>query len=518
MTTDAYILPGVTEEDLRSLAWWRKRSNRLFFLAKGVLSTAWPDKFHDFGPFQLEMCNFLEPKRNPHKKKLISVYRESLKTTCLLAFALWVFGWCNLKKEPMTINYNTATKPNAAVFMENFRFTLMNCELFQAIFDLPSDKSKYQAFTQERVSINHVQLTVSSFEEQQASRHSRIIINDDLVNELNHMTETMREQTKTKWRFQKSVSSQIKETDVSFEIDCGTPYHKLDLMWELMTTNRTYDKFIRSCVKGWPHVSIQDVLERRKPLADPKLMTYEKLLEKYDEQKKVIFATQYLLITLSEDEALAEEKHIKYWTRLPQPAWRTMVFDAGGTNPKIHDATGCTVVDFGELDGVMCMHLVYSETKFLQPVELMRYIDRMMETFKPDDARIEKEKYAATIADFFEHEFPKRNISFVKHEGRKKEDRIWKLRQWIHKGRLLFNPDPAQRTIVDRVLSFPQVELDDDLDSLAYHLDVIRPPRLTEKPLRDIPETPEFDKEYEAYLTGLSRGVAREREYYDRSY
>ena len=46
-----------------------------------MLSTAWPDKFHDFGPFQQEMCWFLEPARHPSKKKLLAAYRESLKTT-----------------------------------------------------------------------------------------------------------------------------------------------------------------------------------------------------------------------------------------------------------------------------------------------------------------------------------------------------------------------------------------------------------------------------------------------------
>ena len=512
MTEEALPAPNLPEADLKSMRWWRKRCNRLFFFSKVVLSTAWPDKFHDFGRLQGQMCEFLEPQFNPDKKKLISVYRESLKTTVLLGFSLWLFCWYWVKKEPMSINYNTATKPNAGNFMDNFRFALLNCPLLQAIFDLPTDRDAYSNFTKERVTLGHVTFTVSSFEEQQASRHSKIIINDDLVNEQNHQTETMREQVKNKWRFQKSVVSQIKATDVSYEIDCGTPYDRRDLMWWLMTENKTYTKFIRGCLVGWPNLSIIDVLNRSKPLTDPDLMTYEKLEEKLDEQGKRIMASQYLLITLTEDEALAEDHHIQYWKFLPEVTWRTMVVDAGGSDSQVHDATGVTVLDC-DPDGTL--YEVHAKEYFVGPIDLMRLLDSLIEEFKPDDARVEKEKYANTIADFFEKDFPARNISFVKHAGRRKEDRIWRLRPWIHKGRILFNPKRSK--LVDYVLAYPQVELDDLLDSLAYHLDIIRVPKKTAKP-REIPTAPGFDDEYEDYLKGKRMQQRREAEFYEKSY
>jgi hypothetical protein len=500
--------------DLQDPLWWRRQSADLFFMATAMLSTAWPDKFHDFGPFQQEMCWFLEPARHPAKKKLLAAYRESLKTTVLLGFAEWLFSWYHVKREPTTIVYNTATEPNALDFMENFRFTLMNCPLQQAAFGLPADERGYDQFTKKVVRLGHVQFKVSSQEEQQASRHAKIIINDDLVNELNYVTEHSRDDVKRKWRFQKSVASQISKTDLALEIDSGTPYHYDDLMWWLMKKNTTYDKFISACVSGWPDISVSDVINRTKPLRDTKLMTYEKLMEKLEEQGNSIFSSQYCMKPLSEVDALCKESWLKYWTLLPAVRWRTMVIDAGGSDPAVHDATGITIVD---CDPYGNLYVVYAQEYWPTPQELIRDIKFLMDTYRPDDSRIEKEKYAVTIADTFEHVFPKYNISFVKHEGRTKAGvggRIMRLRQWFENGRILIGKN--QKVLEDKLLQYPQVRNDDILDSLAYHLDVFRVPKETEKPTRDVNIEPTFVQEFDEYMGRLAKqGEAAGEGYHD---
>lgn len=502
--------------DLQDPLWWRKQSADLFFMATAMLSTAWPDKFHDFGPLQQQMCWFLEPARKPSKKKLLAVYRESLKTTALLAFAEWLFSWYHVKKEPTTILYNTATEPNALAFMENFRFTLLNCPLQQAAFGLPKDERGYDQFTKKVVRLGHVQFNVSSQEEQQASRHAKIIINDDLVNELNYVTEHSRDDVKRKWRFQKSVASQITKTDLALEVDTGTPYHYDDLMWWLMKKNTTYDKFIVGCVSGWPEISVSDVINRTKPLSDPHLMTYEKLLEKHEEQGSSIFSSQYCLKPLSDVDALCKESWLAghYWTTLPAVRWRTMVIDAGGSDPSVHDATGITIVD---CDPYGNLYVVHAQEYWPTPQELIKDIKFLMDTYRPDDSRIEKEKYAVTIADTFEHVFPKYNISFVRHAGREKTGmRIMRLRQWFEKGRIYINAN--QKVLEDKLLQYPQVRNDDILDSLAYHLDIIRVPKETARPARDVLIEPTFDKEFDEYMGRLAKQGSAAGEEYDAIY
>jgi len=383
--------------------------------------------------------------------------------------------------------------------MENLRWTLLNCPLIQAVFNLPADEKGYRTMTKDTVRLGHIIFTASSFEEQQASRHARIIVNDDLVNEINHRSELMREEIKRKWRFQKSVSSQIKEEDISFEIDCGTPYHHQDLMWYLMKENKTYDKFIMSVLSGWPNVTVSDVLKETRPLTDPKLMSFKKLREKLDEQGNSIFSSQYLLKPLGEQDALCPEEWVKYWKILPEYSWRTMVIDAGGSIPGVHDATGITVCD---TDPAGNLFVVYADELWLQPLELIKMINELTDEFRPDDTRIEKEKYATTIADIYEKDFPLRNISFVKHDRVQKPVRIWRLRQWFQKGRIFIGAN--QRALLDQLLTYPQPESgrDDILDSLAYHLDIMHIPKELDKP-RFIPDIEAgFDKEFDEFMKG----------------
>lgn len=488
----------ITQNDLKDPLWWRSECKDLFFTCRAVLSTAWPDKMKDFGSLQLQMCNFLEPSHNPSKKKLLSVYRESLKTTVLLGFVTWLFAWYHVKKEPTIINYNTATVTNATSFMDDFRHTLLNCPLLQAAFDLPSRKEDYDSWTKSLVKLGHVRFTVSSFDEQQASRHARIIINDDLVNEMNYFTEHSREDTKRKWRYQKSVSSQIKATDLSMEIDVGTPYHYDDLMWHLMKKNKTYDKFIVACVKGWPDVTVSDVIGRTKPLSNPEIMTYEKLIEKYEEQQNSIFSSQYCLRPLAEADALCQERWIHYWNNLPPTAWRTMVIDPGGSVPGVSDPTGITICD---CDPQGNLYVAYAEEIWLTTKQIVKTVKDLMDQYKPDDTRVEKEKYAITIADIFEDDFRRYNISFVEHKHRDKDSRIWRLRQWFEKGRIFIHD--TQKTLFDQLVQYPQTTRDDILDSLSYHLDILRVPKETAAPRFEPKIEVGFAQEFDDYMQGI---------------
>jgi hypothetical protein len=511
-----------TDDDLKNPIFWRRKSKDLFFLCRFVLADAWPDKFNDFGPLQHEMCDFLMPAINPAKKKLLSCYRTSLKTTVLLGFVTWLFAWYYYKKEPTSINYNTATQDNASAFMDSFRYTLLNCPLLQAAFDLPSTEKGYDSFTKKQVRLGHVTFSVSSFDEQQASRHAKIIINDDVVNEQNYRLEAAREETKRKWRFQKSVSATIKKTDMNLEIDCGTAYHHDDLMWWLMTKNETYQKFIRAAVEGWPNVSIQDVLNQTRPLTDPTLMSYEILVEKLKDQERSIFSSQMLLKPLAEEDAFCLESWLRYYKALPweneKASWRTFVIDPGGSIPGQHDASGFTILD---CDSEKNLYVVYAAEKWLLPTALLKEIIDLKTEYKPDDTRVEKGMYSMTMADTITHRLPGLDVSFVEHKHRSKEDRIWGLRKLFEKGRIFLMGDgkggvhESQRALFNQILDYhpPQDTKDDILDSLAYHLDIIRVPKETEKP-RFVPNIEgTFDKEYGDYLAALEAKKAGDIDY-----
>lgn len=505
--SEAIVLPRKAEDPL----WWRRKSRNLYFFEYNLLAKAWPDKFQDFGPFQQKMCEFLSPRFNSSKKKLLCAYRHSLKTTVLLGYVCWLFAWYHVKGEPTSINYNTAIEDNAVRFNDDVRETLMNSSLLQAAFDLPTTQKSYDAWTKKGVRLGHVKFMVSSFEEQQASRHAKIIINDDLVNEKNYFTEYSREEVKRKWRFQKSVASSMKGMTMNLEIDSGTPYHHDDLMWWLMTKNESYSKFIAAAIEGWPNVNISDVLNRTRNLTDPALMTYEILEDKIRDQERSVFSSQSLLKPTAEEDAFCLDTWLRYWTRLPLTTWRTFVIDAGGAIPGFHDASGFTIVD---TDPSGAMYVVYADEFWLTPRGLLEKIVELKKRFNPDDTRIEKEKYAATVADEILHKLPQFDISFVEHKHRNKEDRIWRLRKLFEKGRIYIHEN--QTALKNQILEYqpPQDKKDDILDSLAYHLDIIRVPKDVERPRFEPAIEPTFDKEFSEYLAAVR---ARENpEEYDR--
>src|SRR4030042_37878 len=96
---------------INDVEWWRHEClTDPFFFSTVVLSTAFGDKFHDFGKLQHNMFDFLNPYKTPGPKKCLSVDRHSYKTTVLLGFFMWLFVWHLYKKRPLLMAYNTATQ------------------------------------------------------------------------------------------------------------------------------------------------------------------------------------------------------------------------------------------------------------------------------------------------------------------------------------------------------------------------------------------------------------------------
>jgi hypothetical protein len=478
----------------------RREAGDLWFFNSVIMPVAGNEKFHDFGRLQMEMSDFLDFGKNPHKNKAMGVDRHSYKTTVLCGLAEWLFCWYLVKHEPMAIAYNTATQSNAENFGSDFWFFLQENDTLNAVFSdvLPASEREYTRRTKTRIQVGNVKIDFCSFEEQQVSRHYGIIINDDLENDRNVATDTGREDIKRKWQYQKSILSKNMVRNTGWQIEVGTPYHYQGLMWDILTRQDQYDKFIRACVEGWPNVSIADVVNRTKPLTDPENKTYEGLMEILSVQKPPMFSGQYLIKPYLESEALCMPEWIEYYDRGPENYWRTMVIDIGGSNPKEHDATGITVVDTDE-NGTM--YVRYAEEVWLTPMNIMQKMSELIELWHPDDARMEREKYSTTIADFFEHDFPKLNIGFVTHERMDKAQRIWRLKPWLEKKKIKILKE--MKVLEDQLLQYTGTNShfrDDVIDSLAYHL-VIRhvPDRKTVKKYNPQVES-SFEKEFDEYM------------------
>ena len=292
---------------------------------------------------------------------------------------------------------------------------------------------------------------------------------------------------------------------ITLELDVGTPFHYQGLIWEIIQRKERYQKFIRACIEGWPDISIADVQAKRKPLTDPENKSYDQLLDILEDQGSALFSSQYLIKPILESEALCLPEWLTYYEGLPEQKYRTMVFDLGGSDPDKHDPTAVTVVD---TDPAGDMTVVYAEEMWLTPLNIISKTEELLNLYKPDDARFEKEKYSITIGDFAEHLLPKYNIGFVSHEKKDKKYRIWALRPWLEKRRIKIGRNMKQ--LEEQLLGVSP--RDDLVDSLAYHLNIrfVPPPNAKPKWLPEV--EPMFDKEMDLILKKV-RGLDKAVEY-----
>ena len=486
MTLNQSQSKAISSKVLQTREWWRQECRDLYFFETVVLGSAWPDRFHDFGELQRRMCDFLNPRVTLSRKKFLSAFRLSFKTTVLQGFFDYQFVWSIADNQPTGIVYNTATKENASSFQESIKYDLVQNDLLKWIFpELPQNESAYKTMTKSKIQAGHTRMEFSSLDTIQVGRHAPEMVNDDLENDENAFSDTLREELKRKWRYQKAILTKIRKKGLGLEIDIGTPYHFQGLIWQIMGM-KSYDKLIVPC---WEEV------EGRRILAMPEVWTEEDFLEKREEMGSAIFSAQFLLHPLPEEDALCYPKWIKYYSALPEVSWRTMVVDPGGSDPKTKDATGISIVDTDENGD---MYVVYYQKLWLSPDELMNLMHQLQKDYRPDDIRIEKEKYSITIADQFRHRFPLMKVSFVEHKHRKKRHRIWKLRQWLQGGRIFIPMD--NKELETDLIQYPHLDYDDGLDSLAYHLDIRRVPPRTTLPRFSPQIDPSFDVEYDKYL------------------
>lgn len=457
MQKQAYI-----PKDLKSRDEWRVACQDLFFFEMNVCAEAFDDKFRDLGKIHMEMCDFLDTRKNSSKSKYLSAFRGSFKTTVVLGYFAWFLCMNLARRKSNSILYNTAIKENAWNFQSDLKHLLLENPLLHWIFpELPKDEKSYSAMTKNRIEHGRVRMDFSSMDSTQASRHYNVIVNDDLENEKNYQTETQRLDLINAFMYQQSVLTKVKSKGIGLDIFVGTPYHIQGLCWKVRN-DKTYDRLEFPCFIGH---------RRENGVTFPERFTVEDFDVIKARQNTQVFSSQYNLKPLSDEDALCPESWIQKWTRLPDPAWRTMVVDPGGADPQSKDPTGITIVDT-DVNGNM--YVVLADEYYLLPREFMKKIVSLKEDYNPDSIYIEKERFWSTIADTFQHEFPQYNISYAEPKGRNKEVRIWRLRQWFQSKRIFIGHN--QKTFETQLLEYPSVNHDDILDSLAYQLDYKRTP------------------------------------------
>lgn len=479
------LTPGNLLEECRSL----------FFLCKFVLSEVWLDKFNNMGVMHRILCDYLE--RPDLQRKILTCFRGSYKTTMLMGYIVWLMIWSIINKKPVSVVYNTASKDNAEAFNLDVRNMILESKLIKLMLPWwPTKAADFDKWSKWKVQYKWFRFDVASLDTRQVSRHYTVIINDDLVNDDNAFSETEREKIKRKWKYQKSILTKYKKLKVGMELEVGTPYHKHDLMAELLLKKSTYVK----CIIPY---------EIDGELTFPEMYTWEDFEEILEDQGPTIFSTQYKLVLLDEQDVICKEEWLQSYESLPRNRIRVIMVDPAGTEKEKSSVTAIMVADFDETGNI---DIIYAKKLKVTPFKLIKVLQKLKKAFDPDHVCMELEKYSITIKSTVDHFVEDLDIELVSHGNKPKPKRIAVLQQWYETGRIFHNPRGLPDYTPD-LLDYPDVK-DTGIIEVAAYLTQIHEKAPSKYRREYEPEVSSgFDKEFDEFLK--LQGNFKEEEFYD---
>ena len=215
---------------------------------------------------------------NVYRRKFLSAFRLSFKTTVLAAFVCWLFCLYLSRNKPTSIIYNTYTKDNAYNFSSDVKQTLLENDYLQWVYpELPRSEKAYKSMTQKRIQHGHVRLDFASVEQSLVTRHYPIFLNDDLENNKNIEFQTGRNSLLRDWKYQKAILTKIRKKKLGLEVDVGTPYHHEGLIW-MIRNHKGYKKLLIPYKRGNGELSF------------PELYTQEDFDEKKEDMGTYLFS------------------------------------------------------------------------------------------------------------------------------------------------------------------------------------------------------------------------------------
>lgn len=236
---------------------------------------------------------------------------------------------------------------------------------------------------------------------------------------------------------------------------------------------------------------------------DGSLFFPEKLSHEFLESSKramgsYIFANQYLNEIVPSDRQTFKRTWFKYHQEVP-PIRNTFVFiDPALSEADTADYTGIVVV---QVDVNGDWHIVYAKRHRLNPTELVQFVFKLNEEWKPQVIGIEEVAFQKVLLYFLGEEMRRRGIvvpaTGIKYPPDKgKQARILSLVPRFEWGHIFLGQGLTDLEI--ELLQFPRGSHDDLIDSLASIEYIAFRPDNREKPIAR-PNSP-HDPKYEQWF------------------
>ena len=307
-------------------------------------------------------------------------------------------------------------------------------------------------------------------------KHYDIIIFDDIVSDLN--VTTKEQMDKVAECYQKALSLLVPGGEV---LIIGTRWHFGDLYGRIIAENDekdTFDIFIKSAEENG-ELLFEDIGEHS--------LTREFLNFQKKQQGSYIYSCLYMNSPTDPETAIFKPTDFSFYNEIdPVDLYITGTCDPAGVGK---DFTAITVVG---TDNEMNIYILDIVNKHLQPTDIVNEIMRLHYKWKFRIFGLETNFYRGTLKYELDRSIqleyqdnPKNFPNFGLHEfkpsrGENKENRIRALQPFHERGVLKF---PGKRLellkgdyseLSYQMIQFPYSTHDDIIDSLAYHIPLMR--------------------------------------------
>jgi len=507
--------------------WWRdKILNDLFFLCSIVLRHDKTVEYRDLNWVHRELCDFLDPKRNPIQQLLVIMARDMLKSSIGRAMMIqWFLQQAYGKTEGKAFIFSGVFEL-AQDHLEKTINEILRNQLIQAFFQeyIPNKKEQFDIcrLDEGKVRYKKIEIDIGSPDKTLTGRHYGLGMIDNLCNEINTQSFEMRKKTNKRWQQLESVFAEgarevIFETPWAIDDVSGIILHpegKFDYkkLWRnpcyRFISDTGYAVFSCPAAKGSGEIG--------EPVF-PEKIDREYLDRKRRKQGRYIYSCLYELIPIPDEDVIIRPEwwQVHYETP-PMPFVRNICVDAAGGTDKSKSFSGVTI---GEWDSAGTLYIPYASKRNITPGQLADWIIELFDMSQKEGrpvtiVGIEAEKYGIAIKETieFDRKRPDIVISLWPTHGWSRGKRQEQLVPYFERRKILLHSDLPD--FEDELKSFykgKDINVD-ILDSLWGQFQFQTPPK-ADKFMTPRDETyTQLEKEVEDF----ERQSSRDRDIYFR--
>lgn len=448
-----------------------KAPDKLYMFNTQVLRVEEGDpKFVKLAPFHLELCKFINERKD--KKKLILIPRGHLKSKLItIGYSLQQI----IKNPKVRILIYSATWQMAVDLVVSIEKELQSCETLINIWGNLSQDAKEWSQDRIRIAQNDTReptVTAAGIDNNLVGGHYDIIIMDDVVNRDNISTSDQIQKVIQRYRDSLDLLEPGGEL-----IIIGTRWHDSDLYGWILDNpeiRASYEIMVKEAYHG--NITTGEGFET----IWPQKFTLQELQARLREEGWSHFSAQYLNNPVPEEDANFKRRWFSYFEReLMQGKIlnKFMAIDPAISLEKSADYTGMVVIGEDEYGYIYVLDIVRAR---LSPSDIINEIFRLREKWSLIDIGIEEIAFQRALSyslrddsRFKEHPF---HITELKPRERSKDQRIKGLQPLYENGRILHDKlHPNTIYLEDELTRFPHGSHDDIIDAFSYTLDFIFP-------------------------------------------